>query len=92
MAHLILVDRLQRRLWAEKSDADLLAAFIDRHDQEAFAALVARHGPLVCSVCRRQLSDRDAADDAAQSTFLTLIVQARRVRPGELAAWLVTVS
>ncbi len=82
MPHLILVDRLQRRLWAEQSDADLLASFIERCDHEAFAVIVKRYGPLVWSVCRRQLSDSNAIDDATQSTFLMLIRHAQRVRPG----------
>ena len=29
------------------SDAQLLNRFVDRRDEEAFAALVARHGPMV---------------------------------------------
>jgi RNA polymerase sigma factor (sigma-70 family) len=92
MSHQMLVNQLQRQLWAEQSDASLLSAFVERRDHEAFAAIVSRYGPLVWSVCRRQLGDSSAADDATQTAFLMLIQQARRIRPAGLAAWLVCVS
>src|SRR5262245_18244622 len=49
------------------TDRDLLRAFADRADGEAFAVLVERHGPLVLGVCRRMLAGPDA-DDAFQAT------------------------
>ena len=39
-------------------DADLVARFAARRDEEAFAALVERHGPMVLGVCRGVLRDR----------------------------------
>ena len=35
------------------ADHELLDRFVSNRDEEAFAALVARHGPLVLRVCRR---------------------------------------
>jgi hypothetical protein len=35
------------------TDAALLGRFVRGRDEDAFAALVARHGPMVLSVCRR---------------------------------------
>lgn len=42
----------------------------------AFAALVERHAPLVLRVCRAQLGDAHAAQDAFQATFLILVKKA----------------
>jgi RNA polymerase sigma factor (sigma-70 family) len=72
----------------QASEADLLNRFIGG-DEDAFAALVARHGPMVLAVCRRTLHDSSAAEDVAQATFLVLARQARSIRrPETLAAWL----
>jgi RNA polymerase sigma-70 factor (ECF subfamily) len=71
------------------SDAELLARFLARRDEAAFAAIVARHGPMVLRVCRRILADAHAAEDCFQATFLVLARKAASVRRREsLAAWL----
>jgi RNA polymerase sigma factor (sigma-70 family) len=70
-------------------DALLLEQFIERGDEQAFKTLVARHGPMVLSVCQRILNDLHHAEDAYQATFLMLARRARSVRrPRALAAWL----
>jgi RNA polymerase sigma factor (sigma-70 family) len=71
------------------SDGELLRAFARRRDEDAFAALVRRHGPMVLGVCRRVLHHREDAEDAFQATFLILARKAAAL--GErtpLAAWL----
>ena len=60
------------------SDRQLIERFIAGGDDEAaFAALVARHGPMVLGVCRQLLGDRHLAEDAFQATFLVLARKAR---------------
>jgi RNA polymerase sigma factor (sigma-70 family) len=71
------------------SDARLLERFVSRREEEAFAALVARHGAMVLSTCQAVLKDQDAADDAFQATFLLLFRKASAIRDcAALGGWL----
>jgi RNA polymerase sigma factor (sigma-70 family) len=78
---------------AARADRDLLRAFVDRADGDAFAELVARHGPLVLGVCRRRLANIPEAEDAFQATFLILARKAASVAaPDRLGSWLYGVA
>src|SRR5205085_2333143 len=71
------------------TDAELVRRFRDTRDEEAFAALLRRHGPMVFGVCRRMLPGWQDAEDAFQATFLVLATKPAAVRPpGRVAAWL----
>ena len=62
-------------------------------DGDAFEALVARHGPMVLSVCRGILRDPRDAEDAFQATFLVLVKKAATIRGGPaLGGWLYQVA
>src|SRR5947209_18997601 len=70
-----------RRLTAAASSAEQpLADFLARRSDEAFAALLGRHGLMVFNVCRRVLHDTHAAEDVFQATFLVLADRAAAVR------------
>ena len=80
---------------AALSDTELLHRFARRqgeHDETAelaFAALLARHGPMVLRICRGVLGDRHEVEDAFQATFLVLAIRARSIRRrGSVASWL----
>ncbi|MFL5339506.1 MAG: sigma-70 family RNA polymerase sigma factor [Gemmataceae bacterium] len=80
---------LTARVQPDRGDAELLAAFAGRHDADAFALLVRRHGPMVHGVCRRWLREPADVDDAFQATFLVLVRRAASIdRPQQLANWL----
>ena len=71
------------------SDTQLLERFVSGHDAAAFEALVARHGPMVLSVCRGILMDPNDAEDAFQATFLILVKKSATFRGHvALAPWL----
>jgi DNA-directed RNA polymerase specialized sigma24 family protein len=75
---------VRRAVEDPRSDSDLLARLCD--DQDAFAEVLARHGPMVWGVCRHLLGEEDA-EDAFQATFVVLLRST--VRHGSaLAAWL----
>jgi len=67
-------------------DRELLERFSRGRDEEAFAALLRRHGPMVWRVCRRLAPCPADAEDAFQSTFMRLAQHAGSIRAGESAS------
>ncbi len=74
------------------SDEELLAQFLGPHhlaSEDAFQALVGRHGPRVLGICRHVLDREHDAEDAFQATFLALARNAASIRERcALAGWL----
>jgi RNA polymerase sigma factor (sigma-70 family) len=57
--------------------------------EEAFAAVLQRHGPMVLGLCRQFLLDEHHAEDAFQAVFLVLAHKAASIREPELLGnWL----
>ena len=71
------------------ADGELLARYTTSNDGLAFAAIVARHGPMVVATCRAVLQREHDVEDAFQATFLVLARKAGSVRAGDaLGGWL----
>jgi len=74
------------------TDRDLLGHFTARDSvaaQQAFEAIVHRHGPMVLGVWRHILRDAHTAEDAFQVTFLVLALKADTIRKrNSLGPWL----
>jgi RNA polymerase sigma factor (sigma-70 family) len=88
-----LLRHLCRSLPEPIADDALLEHFARQRDEQAFATLVERHGPMVLAVCRRVLGNIPEAEDAFQATFLVLARKADSIRPpGALAAFLHSVA
>src|SRR5262245_29864609 len=75
-----LLQHVRRMAATASSDEQLLANFLARRSDDAFAALLGRHGPMVLNVCRRILRDAHAAEDVFQATFLVLAGRAGAIR------------
>src|SRR5438105_3347686 len=84
-----LLQHVRRLAATGSSDEQLLADFLARRSDEAFSALIGRHGPMVLNVCRRILHDAHAAEDVFQATFLVLADRAGAIhRRASLAGFL----
>jgi RNA polymerase sigma factor (sigma-70 family) len=73
----------------ELNDAELLAEFVDRECEQAFAALVKRHIRLVHSVALRHSANPTHAEEITQAVFIILAHKAASLKSGTiLAGWL----
>ena len=92
MAALLTLFRHATRADLPVPDPALLDRFAIGRDEDAFAELIRRHGPVVYRICRR-LVGASAADDAFQATFLVLATRLDTARAaGSVAGWLVGVA
>lgn len=81
-----LLAHLHRLAAPAAPDAVLLSQWIEQRNEDAFAALTARHGPMVLGVCRRILGDVQDAEDVFQATFLVFSRRAAKLRRTEALA------
>jgi RNA polymerase sigma factor (sigma-70 family) len=82
-----------RAQFARLPDRELLERFVDAQEEEAFAALVCRHGSMVLRVCRQGLANEHDAEDAFQATFLVLSRKASSVKKQKsVGSWLFGVA
>src|SRR6516164_4379781 len=75
------------------TDAQVLRRFVTQRDDDAFAVLVYRHGPMVWGVCQRVLRHRQDAEDAFQATFMLLARKAAGITSHQaVGSWLYSVA
>ena len=87
LVHLLRQSRLHHG--GTTTDAELLELFISQRDEDAFEALVRRHGTMVLGVCRRILHNETDVEDCFQATFLVLVRKAASIRPRSVVGnWL----
>jgi RNA polymerase sigma factor (sigma-70 family) len=76
-----------------ESDAYLVDRVVEQRDDQAFAALLGRHGPMVWSLCRRLTNQEQDAEDVFQATFLLLARKAAAIRNcASVGSWLFGVA
>ena len=72
-----------------EDDCELLGRFAQTRDDDAFAVLMRRHGPMVLGLARRIAGDGPIAEDVFQAAFLLLARKAHTIRrPESLSCWL----
>lgn len=71
-----------------RADGELLAAYADRHDADAFKELHERYSGMVYSMAMRYLNNSQDAEDAAAVCFTVLLRKAQSLRRrGNLGGW-----
>jgi RNA polymerase sigma factor (sigma-70 family) len=82
MSKAALMQLLDRWMGPHECDLDssFLTRFLTGRDEDAFAALVHRHGPLVYGTCLRILGNRNDTDDAFQAVFFVLARRAHTLK------------
>src|SRR5579884_1347948 len=77
----------------ELPDHQLLERFIALGDEDSFAALLRRHGPMVLRVCQSVLHNLHDSEDVFQAAFLVLARKAGSIRRREaVSGWLYRVA
>src|ERR1044071_4690092 len=69
-----------------ETDLELLGQYVRQNAENAFAEIVRRHLDLVHSAALRQVRSPQLAEEVAQSTFIKLARDARRLAPDTILA------
>jgi RNA polymerase sigma factor (sigma-70 family) len=82
MSKAALVQMLDRWTGSREGDPDasFITRFLTERDEDAFAALVHRHGALVYGTCQRILGNPSDTDDAFQAVFFVLARRAHTLK------------
>lgn len=89
----VVLSKQEARPLVDASDEDLLLAYRDRQDKQAFAVLVHRYERELFSYLRRYLGDAAAAEDAFQATFLQVHLKVGQFEPGrKVRPWLYAIA
>jgi RNA polymerase sigma-70 factor (ECF subfamily) len=76
-----------------RPDEELLAAYAETGNRDAFEELVRRYQRELYGYLRRRLGDAQLAEDAFQTTFLQVHLKCRQFMPGRrLRPWLFTIA
>ncbi len=79
--------------WSDRSDEELLFAYRDEGEREAFDELVHRYERELYSYLRRYLGDATAAEDAFQATFMQVHLKCDQFETGRtVRPWLYTIA
>ncbi len=78
-------------------DEELVAAYLDRGDQQAFRTLVERHQERIFGYLMGMVHDRDLANDLFQETFYRVLAAMQRQRgsydrQGRWLAWVMRIA
>jgi RNA polymerase sigma factor (sigma-70 family) len=77
----------------QSSDSDLLQKYAHENCEEAFASLISRHLNMVYTAALRQIRSHQLAEEIAQSVFIDLSRNAKKLRPDSLlSAWLYQIT
>ncbi len=77
----------------ERSDEDLMRAYVDREDEAAFRAIFERYGPIIFGMTKRHLRDDELAREITQQTFFRLHGARKDFRlDSKLRPWLLTIA
>jgi len=84
--------RQTNRKSEDRTDADLLQAYLDARDLAPLGVLYQRYMHLVFGLCLNYLKDREEARDAVMQIFEKLIDEVPKHRIEHFNSWLYTVS
>ncbi|HEY5313339.1 MAG TPA: RNA polymerase sigma factor [Pirellulales bacterium] len=89
----VMVNKQSAPAWVDQTDEELLLAYRDQQDRQAFAVLVHRYERELFSYLRRYLGNAAMAEDAFQATFLQVHLKAKQFEPGrKVRPWLYTIA